>query len=49
LLETTEVIEDPHSVLGSLNRLLIGAPVSTALSDHERLTKFNAKEMTRWL
>jgi hypothetical protein len=48
LLETTEVTEAPHGVLGRIKRLLIGAPIPTALAEHERLTKFKAKEMTRW-
>jgi len=42
LLETTEVTEAPHGVLGRIKRLLIGAPIPTAQAEHERLTKFKA-------
>jgi hypothetical protein len=42
LLEATEITEAPHGVLGRIKRLLIGAPIATARSEYERLTKFKA-------
>src|SRR5215469_1067940 len=42
LLEATEATLAPRSNLERLKRLLIGTPVSTAQSEHERLTKFKA-------
>ena len=42
LLETTEVTEAPHGVLGRIKRVFIGAPIPTAQAEHERLTKFKA-------
>src|SRR5215467_9830746 len=42
LLEATEATLAPRSNLERLKRLLIGTPVATAQSEHERLTKFKA-------
>src|SRR6266581_1183365 len=46
LLEATEAAQMPRNsrerVLYAIKRLLIGAPIATALAEHERLTKFKA-------
>jgi len=42
LLEATKVTQAPRTVWDRLKRLLIGAPIATAQSEHERLTKFKA-------
>ncbi len=42
ILEATEATLAPRSNLERLKRLLIGTPVATAQSEHERLTKFKA-------
>src|SRR5215471_17356380 len=45
-LEATEVTQLPRKgvgrVVSNVKRLLIGAPIATALAEHERLTKFKA-------
>src|SRR5215471_10573961 len=45
-LEATEVTQAPRKGMGkvvsNVKRLLIGAPIATALAEHERLTKFKA-------
>src|SRR6266700_2027458 len=42
LLEATKVTQAPRTAWDHLKRLLIGAPIATAQSEHERLTKFKA-------
>src|SRR3989440_8632003 len=42
LLQATKVAQAPHGSLERLKRLLIGEPLATAESEHERLTKFKA-------
>src|SRR2546422_2684297 len=41
-VEATKVTQAPRTVWDRLKRLLIGAPIATAQSEHERLTKFKA-------
>src|SRR2546428_11694132 len=45
-LEATEVTQAPRKGIGRLvsniKRVFIGAPIATALAEHERLTKFKA-------
>ena len=42
LLQATKVAQAPHGSLERLKRLLIGEPLATAESEHERLTKFKS-------
>src|SRR2546421_5772782 len=46
LLEATELTQAPHGGLSravyNIKRVLIGAPLTTAQAEHERLTKFKA-------
>src|SRR5256886_1579754 len=42
LLEATDIVQEPHTVLDRLKRLLIGAPIASSRAEHERLTKFKA-------
>ena len=42
LLEATDVVQEPHSGLERLKRILIGAPIASSQAGHERLTKFKA-------
>src|SRR5215469_4509905 len=46
LLEATELTQAPHGglsrVVYNIKRVLIGAPLTTAQAEHERLTKFKA-------
>src|SRR5229473_1344206 len=42
VLEATAVTQAPHSVWGHVKRLLIGTPIPTSRSEHERLTKVKA-------
>lgn len=42
LLEATKATQTPRSGLGRLKRVLIGAPLTSAQAEHERLTKFKA-------
>src|SRR5713101_1974111 len=45
-LEATEITQAPRKGMGrvvsNIKRLLIGAPIATALAEHERLTRFKA-------
>src|SRR6516165_9028647 len=45
-LEATAVTQAPRKgigrVISNVKRVLIGAPIATALAEHERLTKFKA-------
>lgn len=42
LLEATDIVQEPHTVLDRLKRFLIGAPIASSRAEHERLTKFKA-------
>jgi amino acid transporter len=42
VLEATAVAQAPHGVWGRIKRVLIGTPIPTSRSEHERLTKFKA-------
>ena len=42
VLEATAVTQAPRSLWGRAKRVLIGTPIPTSRSEHERLTKFKA-------
>jgi len=42
VLEATAVTQAPQNLLGRAKRILIGTPIPTSRSEHERLTKFKA-------
>ncbi len=42
LLEATDIVQEPRSGIERLKRFLIGAPISSARAENERLTKFKA-------
>jgi len=42
VLEATAVTQNPTNAWGRVKRMLIGSPIPTSRSEHERLTKFKA-------